>query len=125
MIKVTTDPARQLIIAHMSGFLSTEEVDQYARDKDAAVAAMGWRSGEYLLLIDTAKDVIQPQEIVAAFQHLAINTRYKPRRIAVTRTGSLTRMQTNRILSVRDNTAVFDTVEAAEAWLFADDESGG
>lgn len=118
MIKVTTDPARKLVISHMSGFLAPEEVAQFSRDKDAAVESMGLGSGEYLLLIDTEHAIIQPQEIVSAFQHLVTNSRYMARRIAVARKSSLTRMQTTRILSLRDDAAVFETIEEAEAWLF-------
>ncbi|MFZ2996133.1 hypothetical protein [Sphingobium sp.] len=119
MIKVTADPARKLVIARMSGFLSVEEVEQFSRDKDAAVESMGLRSEDYLLLIDTAEAIIQPQEIVAAFQHLVTSARYKAGRIAVARKSSLTRMQTSRILSLRDDAAVFETISEAEAWLFA------
>lgn len=50
MIRVTADASRKLVIAHMSGFLSVEEVEQFSREKDAAVEAMGLRSDEYLLL---------------------------------------------------------------------------
>ena len=121
MIKVTMDPARRLVMAHMSGFLSPGEVDKFSRDKDVAVEAMRLRSGEYFLLIDTAEAVIQPQEIVAAFQHLVANSRYKARRIAVARKSSLTRIQTTRILNIRDDAAVFDNIEDAERWLFAKD----
>lgn len=123
MIKVTADPARKLVIAHMSGFLALEEVEAFARDKDAAVKSMGLRSGEYLLLIDTAQAIIQPQEIVAAFQQLVAHSRYKARRIAVARRSSLTRLQTTRILSIRDDAAVFDSIEDAERWLFAGDDT--
>lgn len=124
MIKVTMDPARNLVIAHMSGFLSPEEVEKFSRDKDDAVEAMRLRSGEYFLLIDTAEAVIQPQEIVAAFQHLVANSRYKARRIAVARKSSLTRMQTTRILNIRDDAAVFESLEEAETWLFAEEGKG-
>lgn len=119
MIRVTADASRKLVIAHMSGFLSVEEVEQFSREKDAAVEAMGLRSEEYLLLIDTAEAIIQPQEIVAAFQQLVTSARYKARRIAVARKGSLTRMQTTRILNLRDDAAVFESIEEAEAWLFS------
>lgn len=124
MITVTADPARKLVLAHMSGFLSPDEVSAFSRDKDLAVEAMGLRSGEYFLLIDTAEAVIQPQEIVAAFQHLVANSRYKARRIAVARKSSLTRIQTTRILSIREDAAVFDSIEDAQAWLFATDAAG-
>ena len=119
MIRVTADASRKLVIAHMSGFLSVEEVEQFSREQDAAVEAMGLRSEEYLLLIDTAEAIIQPQEIVAAFQQLVTSARYKARRIAVARKGSLTRIQTTRILNLRDDAAVFESIEEAEAWLFS------
>lgn len=121
MIKVTADPTRNLVIVHMGGFLSPDEVGAFSRDRDAAVESMGLRSGEYDMLIDTAEAIIQPQEIVTAFQMLITNSKYAARRIAVARKSSLTRMQTNRILGIRDNAAVFDTIEEAQAWLLSED----
>lgn len=119
MITLSFERDRQLIIAEMSGFLSIDEVMEFSRDEQALVEKMGLKSGEFYLLIDTAETVIQSQEVVAAFQTLITDSRYKAKRIAVARKGSLTRMQTTRILMLRDNAAIFETRDEAENWLFA------
>ncbi|WP_076068074.1 hypothetical protein [Sphingomonas montana] len=119
MIEVTTDPSRKLVLAHMEGFLEPADVAKFAQDERAAAESMGLGSGEFLLLVDTANCMIQSQDVVAAFQHLIANASHKARRLAIIRQGSLTRMQTNRIISIRDDAAVFVTRAEAEAWLFA------
>ena len=119
MITVSVDHARKTVIARMSGFLSTEEVKAFARKEEEAVESMDLGSGQFYLLIDTSEAIIQPQDVVAAFQHLVQNAVYKAARIAVARHGSLTKMQTERILRVRGDAAVFETLAEAEEWLFS------
>lgn len=121
MIRISTDPARKMVHAEMSGFLDLEEVAGFARDEQAAVRSMGLGTGEYLLLVETTECAIQSKEVVAAFQAMLVGLPLRAARIAVSREGRMTRMQTNRILSVRDNVGVFATVEEARAWLLADD----
>lgn len=82
---------------------------------------MGLKSGEFYLLIDTSMAIIQAQDVVLAFQALVTDSRYKAKRIAVARRSSLTRIQTERILKLRENAAVFATLDEAEAWLFSDE----
>jgi len=118
MIKVTSDRSRKLVIAEMSGFLDPADVVQFNADKEAAVSAMGMGSGEYVMLINTEGCVIQSQEVVAAFTRIVLDTRFKSKRLAVVRHDSLTRLQTRRILSVRDDAEIFASVAQAEAWLF-------
>ena len=122
MITVSTDPSRKLVKASMHGFLSLSDVAGFAEDERAAVESMGLGSGEFYLLIDTSEAVIQPQEVVAALQHLVLTATYKAKRIAVARQGSLTKLQTRRILNVRGEATVFDTLEEAELWLFSEFE---
>lgn len=121
MITVAAEPNRKLVFARMSGFLSIEEVEQFSREEQGAVEKMGLRSGEHLLLIDTGNAVIQAQQVIAAFMHIVVHSRFKARRIAVVRHNSLTYLQSRRILSLRDNAEVFDTPEEAERWLFAEE----
>lgn len=118
MIKVTSDRSRRLVIAEMSGFLDPADVDRFNADKEAAVTAMGLGSGDYVILINTEGCVIQSQEVVAAFTRVVLDTRLKSKKLAVVRHDNLTRLQTRRILSVRDDAEIFASVEEAEAWLF-------
>jgi hypothetical protein len=102
----------------MSGFLGIEEVVEFSRQEQAAVEQMGCGSGEFLLMVHTGDAVIQSQEVVAKLTDLVLNSPLKAKRIAVVRGGSLTRMQTSRILMVRENAAMFLGADEAEAWLF-------
>lgn len=120
MITVAAEPERKLVRAHMSGFLDLAEVADFSRQEQAAVRSMGLGSGDFYLLINTSETFIQTQEVVAAFQHLITDSKFKAKRIAVAREGSLTRIQTNRIVKIRDNAAVFESVADAERWLFED-----
>jgi hypothetical protein len=120
MFTIETDPARSLVRVRMAGFMSPDEVEDFSRAEQAAVAEMGLGSGEFLLLVDTVGAVIQSQETVAAFAGIVADSPLKARRIAVVRANTLTRMQTQRILMVREDTAIFSTLAEAEAWLFAE-----
>lgn len=120
MITVTTDPPRKLVHAHMSGFLEVADVAHFAREEQGAVKAMGLKSGEFLLLVITSECVVQSKEVIAAFQHLVLHSPYKSLRLAIVRQGSMGRMQTNRIIRIREDAAMFETRADAEAWLFAE-----
>lgn len=118
MIITSSEPARKLVKAHMSGFLSPEDVAQFSHEEQAAVIAMGCKSGDFYLLVDTSECVIQAQDIVNAFQNLIQHSPLKAKRIAVVNGGSLSKMQARRIL-IRDRAETFGTLEEAEQWLFA------
>jgi hypothetical protein len=120
VITVAAEPERKLVRAHMSGFLDPAQVADFSRQEQEAVRSMGLGSGDFYLLIDTSETVIQSQEVVAAFQHLITDSELKAKRIAVARQSSLTRIQTNRIIKIRDNAAVFESLADAERWLFED-----
>jgi hypothetical protein len=118
MISITSDQSRSLVIAQMTGFLEPADVQRFSHDKEAAVIAMGLGSGEYYLLVNTEGCVIQSQEVVAAFMRVMLESPFRSRRLAVVRHDNLTRMQTRRILSVRDEADIFASVAEAEQWLF-------
>lgn len=120
MITITTEPTRKLVRAFMSGFLEVADVAHFSREKEKAVQAMGLKSGEFLLLVETAECVVQSREVVAAFQDLVVQSAYKSLRLAIVRQGSMGRMQTRRIIRIREDAAMFETCAEAEAWLFAD-----
>lgn len=118
MINITSDKSRSLVIAQMTGFLDPTDVQRFSDDKDAAVTAMGLGSGEYYLLVNTEGCVIQSQEVVATFMRVILQSPFRSRRLAVVRHDNLTRLQTRRILSVRDEADIFASVTEAEQWLF-------
>jgi hypothetical protein len=125
VITVAAEPDRKLVRAQMSGFLDLAEVAEFSRQEQEAVRSMGLGSGEFYLLVHTSEAVIQSQEVVAAFQHLITDSKFKAKRIAVARESSLTRIQTNRIVKIRDNAAVFESLADAERWLFEDSAQDG
>ena len=119
MISITSDPSRSLVIAQMTGFLEPADVRRFSDEKVAAVIALGLGSDEYYLLVNTEGCVIQSQEVVATFMRVMLESPFRSRRLAVVRHDNLTRMQTRRILSVRDEADIFASVAEAEEWLFA------
>lgn len=84
---------------------------------------MGCGSGEFLLLVETEGATTQSQEVVAAFMDIIANSPLKARRIAVVRGSSLTRIQTQRMLMIRDDAALFAELSEAEAWLWGPAET--
>lgn len=116
MIQISSLPFRQLVIAELSGFLSVQDVADFERQKVAAARAMGLGSGEFDLLVDTVRCDIQPQDVIAAFQHMIANTPCRARRVALVRAGSLARMQAQRALD-RENVVLVDTRPEALDWL--------
>jgi hypothetical protein len=121
MYTFVIDPKRKLIRSWIEGFLTTQEVEEWSREEQAAVVTLGCKSGEFLLLVDTSRCAIQSQEVVALFQHIIANSTYKSRRIAIMQGGSLTKMQTRRIVAGNDHIRHFAATDEAEAWLFADE----
>lgn len=119
MFSLTSDQSRNLIVARMAGFMTVEEVEEFSRQEQSAVEAMGLGCGEFLLLINTDDAVIQSQEVVAAFKGIVTGSRFKARRIAVVRHDTITRMQTRRILEERADAAVFETMDEAQDWLLS------
>lgn len=117
MIQISSLPFRKLVIAEFSGFLSLDEVVEYERKKVAAVQAMGLGSGEFDVLVDTARCDIQAQDVVTAFQRNITATSFRPRRIALVWAASLARMQAQRTLN-GDNAALFDSRADALDWLY-------
>ena len=119
MFSISIEPARSLVRVGLWGFMTIDEVAEFSRQEQRATAELGGRPGTHLLLIDTSGAVIQSQEVVAALRELVTTVPRKARRVAVVRGNSLTRMQAERILCIRDETAIFSTLDEAEAWLFA------
>ena len=119
MISVEAEPIHKLVRARMSGLLTLAEVQAFGEAEQAAARAMGLRSGEFLLLLDTAGDTVQTQEVMLAFRDLMTSSPLKARRIAVVRAGALTGIQSRRFANIRSSYQVFSNVRDAEAWLLA------
>ena len=118
-VKVSSDRSRRLVRAVLSGMLNRDDVETFYRSELEAVEAMGCRTGEFFLLVETRGNVVQRREVMEAFQRLIEHSPVKAKRIAIVRAGALSSMQTRRIAKARGGVEVFDTVEDAENWLFS------
>lgn len=121
MFAIEADPECKLITIRLSGLLTVEEVECLFHEEQAALVALGYRSGDYMLLVDTSGCLIQSQEVIAAFQAAIAAARLSAARVAVVRGQSLTLLQTQRILRARDNALIATTEAEARAWLMRAD----
>ncbi len=117
MIRVTSEPQRQLVRAIMSGMLTIEDVHDFSTEEQAAVRQMGLASGTFDLLVETIGNDVQTQDVMNAFQGLILQSEFKARRIAIVRGGALVRMQSRRMTMLRPDCAVFEHVDDAADWL--------
>ncbi|MFT3967310.1 MAG: hypothetical protein QM690_15650 [Sphingobium sp.] len=120
MYSLRCEPERKLIVTEIHGFLTVGQVESFSVEEQQLARSMGCASGEYLLMVITEDAVIQSQEVVAKFMEIVSGSALKARRVAVVRGASLTRMQTQRILSGRKEAAIFVTRAEAEVWLFGE-----
>ena len=120
-VNVMADRSRRLIRAVLSGMLTLDDVESFYRSELEAVQAMGCRTGEFFLIVETRGNVVQSREVMDAFQRLIEHSPVKAKRIAIVRAGALSSMQTRRIAKAREGVEVFDSVKEAEAWLFRSD----
>ena len=116
---ITLEPARCLMRITLGGFFDLQHVAALENDKLDALIRLGCRPNQHYTLVDVSACKLQPQDVFHAFQAAISDPRYMSRRIAFVTGGSLARMQVRRMLA-RNDAAFFDTVDAAEAWLFAD-----
>jgi hypothetical protein len=120
---ITTDEARKLMTVTMSGFLTPEDATSCAAQVQISAAAIGWRTGEFLLLVDSLESSVQSQSVIEAFQAGIAASSLRARKIAVLSTSSLARMQTKRIVTGKV-AGMFENRAEAEQWLFADAAHG-
>ncbi len=120
MHTITTDLETGIVEVEASGFWTTDHVEGFLRDlarEARRVLATGKR---HMLLCDFTQAAIQPQDVIATLQHMALTLQLKSRKVALYTDGKLARLQVRRIASVRDDMAVFDDRASAMAWLLDD-----
>lgn len=119
MYTLTIDPARKLCNVRCDGMLSPDEIARFYAEQRAGLTAAGCRPGDHLTLCDMRDFPIQTQESFARILKES-GSAIGPRRAAmVTGTGPV-RLQLRR-LAKRGRIELFETIEAAEAWLFAEE----
>jgi hypothetical protein len=121
MFSISTEPQRKLIRLKLSAMLSREQVAELYRQEHHAILAMGCPLGEHLCIVDLTECPLQLQEVAQAFQ-AEIGSKGKAKRLALFTGNALARMQARRIARERDDVAIFELREDAEAWLFAGEE---
>ena len=97
-----------------TGLMTEAAAHAYLEELTGRFVREGFRTG-YRLRMDFSRVAVQPQAAV-----LTINNRFRgfPRasRIAIVTASSITRLQVRRLMP-RSYLSIFDTAEAALAWL--------
>ena len=120
MHTITTDLDTGIIEVEASGFWTIPHVEGFLRDLDREARRVLATGKRHMLLGNFSRSAIQPQEVVAMLQRVALTIPLKSRKVALFTDGKLARLQVKWIASVRDNMAVFDDRETALAWMLAD-----
>lgn len=116
------DRARDLVRIQMAGLFTANEIAAFLEARRRAHAELGCAPNRHLTLNDVRRMKIQTQDIVAEFRYMLSDPDYRSRRLAFVAAPTLARGQLLRALQDRD-ARCFETIEAAEAWLFAEARS--
>ena len=117
MFKIIPNRQRMSIKVETSGLGTIEEVVLFRRELEDVLAALGWRTNEYVFLMHTLDQVIQTQAFSNSLQTFPVPAR----RIAIVKSGALASLQSRRILD-GSRSALFATLAEAEEWLYSDAE---
>ena len=113
---VEIDRPRNLLRVRMWGFYAIEDVARYHAAIDAASEELGGAPSRQRMLNDISGMQIQSQDVVAAFQNVMSDPKYRARRVAFVVASSLARMQLLRVIGSRRAELFTREVEAL-AWL--------
>lgn len=120
---VACDPDRDLIRITMAGLFTSSDIAAFLAARREAHAQLRCGPNQHLTLNDLRGMKIQPQQAVAAFQHMLADPAYRSRRLAFIVAPTLARGQLARALSGRADAALFEDPAEAEAWLLGADET--
>lgn len=112
-------PELDLIRIQLSGFFSVADVEAFAAAREFYHAQLRCGANQHLTLCDASGMRIQTQEVVGAFTRIVADPRYMSRRLALVVGSSLTRLQTQRVVS-RSSVRLFRDPGEAESWLLTD-----
>lgn len=115
MYSIDVDHEHRVVLAQVSGFFTAAEVVAFARDEQAAAAALA-SEGPFGLLLEASGAAAQAQEVVSDFRALFRDLPIKAARIAIVVESALLRLQLRRMVDPA-RTRVFGPGEAAMAWL--------
>ncbi len=125
MHTITTDLDTGIIEVEASGFWTIPHVEGFLRDLDREARRVLATGKRHMLLGNFSRSAIQPQEVVAMLQRVALTIPLKSRKVALFTDGKLARLQVKRIVAVRDDMAVFDDRASAMTWLLRDSSAHG
>ncbi len=114
---IQVDPIRDLVRIQMSGFFGQDDIESFLAARSDAHRKLRCPPNAHLTLNDVSGMKIQSQDVVAAFQAMLAAPDYRSRRLAFVTGSTLARGQLMRA-SVGRPVRCFDSVAAAEAWLF-------
>ena len=116
------DRARDLVRIQMAGLFTPDDIAAFLEARQRAHAELRCGPNQHLTLNDVRRMKIQPQDIVASFRYMLSEPAFRSRRLAFVAAPTLARGQLLRALQSRE-ARCFETIEEAEAWLFAEARS--
>ena len=114
------DRARDLVRIQMAGLFMRADIDAFLEARRQAHDRLDCAPNRHVTLNDLRGMKIQSQEGVAMFRELLADPAYRSRRLAFVCSQTLARSQLMRALDGRE-ARCFETIEEAEAWLFAEE----
>ena len=115
MFSIKPDRPHRIIRIESSGLGTVKEVRTFFEELEAVVTALGWRTGEYVTLLHTVDQVVQPQAVAQTIAELMRSFPIPARKVAIVKGGALAGLQTRRIIDERSS--MFETADEAEKWL--------
>lgn len=116
--EITTDPIRNQLDVVLSGFFTVDDVRRYHAGVNAATGTLSGLPRDQQMVCDVSEMCIQSQEVVAAFQQVMADPRYRQRRVAFVAASTLARKQVQRVIGARTAAILASRAEAL-AWLDA------
>ena len=120
---IEVDPRRNLIDVRISGMLMPEDVAWVGEEIREAVRSLGDGAGGHVTLYDLSDLQVATSASVDMIRDTFSNPVVRAlwsRRLAVVAPTALIRMQAHRVREARPDLVVFDSREAALAWLLAE-----
>jgi hypothetical protein len=115
------DPRRDLVRIRMAGFFKQADIADFLAARRTAHRALTCAPNQHLTLNDISEMSIQSHDVVEAFREMLAAPDYRSRRLAFLVGYTLARSQAIRAIDSRE-ARCFSDPEAAEAWLFADEQ---
>ena len=100
----------------MSGFFEPDEINRLGEDMAKAIASLRCAPNSHITLVDIRDMAIQSRDAVDDFTKLVGSEAVRSRKLAFVTARSLALHQARRLTDRRD-VELFETLEAAEAWL--------